>query len=133
MWKENYQLEKKTFYLKKLIRQNKTIANLKRKFWTWIENSQNEKKLINLKKAFSTLNKLQIKILYLKKNSKLERRKIIFKREIWIQTKNKKIKKINWIENFPIKTKILKLLAKLSTLRENPQFQNKQLEKILLT
>lgn len=133
MWKENYQLEKKTFYLKKLIRQNKTIANLKRKFWTWIENSQNEKKLINLKKAFSTLNKLQIKILYLKKNSKLERRKIIFKREIWIQKKNKKIKKINWIENFPIKTKILKLLAKLSTLRENPQFQNKQLEKILLT
>ena len=97
MWKENYQLEKKTFYLKKLIRQNKTIANLKRKFWTWIENSQNEKKLINLKKAFSTLNKLQIKILYLKKNSKLERRKIIFKREIWIQKKNKKIKKINWI------------------------------------
>ena len=133
MWKENYQLEKKTFYLKKLIRQNKTIANLKRKFWTWIENSQNEKKLINLKKAFSTLNKLQIKILYLKKNSKLERRKIIFKREIWIQKKNKKIKKINWIENFPIKTKILKLLAKLSTLRENPQFQNKQLEKIILT
>lgn len=133
MWKENYQLEKKFFYLKKLIRQNKTIANLKRKFWTWIENSQNEKKLINLKKAFSTLNKLQIKILYLKKNSKLERRKIIFKREIWIQKKNKKIKKINWIENFPIKTKILKLLAKLSTLRENPQFQNKQLEKILLT
>ena len=133
MWKENYQLEKKTFYLKKLIRQNKTIANLKRKFWTWIENSQNEKKLINLKKAFSTLNKLHIKILYLKKNSKLERRKIIFKREIWIQKKNKKIKKINWIENFPIKTKILKLLAKLSTLRENPQFQNKQLEKILLT
>ena len=133
MWKENYQLEKKTFYLKKLIRQNKTIANSKRKFWTWIENSQNEKKLINLKKAFSTLNKLQIKILYLKKNSKLERRKIIFKREIWIQKKNKKIKKINWIENFPIKTKILKLLAKLSTLRENPQFQNKQLEKILLT
>ena len=133
MWKENYQLEKKTFYLKKLIRQNKTIANLKRKFWTWIENSQNEKKLINLKKAFSPLNKLQIKILYLKKNSKLERRKIIFKREIWIQKKNKKIKKINWIENFPIKTKILKLLAKLSTLRENPQFQNKQLEKILLT
>ena len=133
MWKENYQLEKKTFYLKKLIRQNKTIANLKRKFWAWIENSQNEKKLINLKKAFSTLNKLQIKILYLKKNSKLERRKIIFKREIWIQKKNKKIKKINWIENFPIKTKILKLLAKLSTLRENPQFQNKQLEKILLT
>ena len=133
MWKENYQLEKKTFYLKKLVRQNKTIANLKRKFWTWIENSQNEKKLINLKKAFSTLNKLQIKILYLKKNSKLERRKIIFKREIWIQKKNKKIKKINWIENFPIKTKILKLLAKLSTLRENPQFQNKQLEKILLT
>ena len=133
MWKENYQLEKKTFYLKKLIRQNKTIANLKRKFWTWIENSQNEKKLINLKKAFSTLNKLQIKILYLKKNSKLERRKIIFKREIWIQKKNKKIKKINLIENFPIKTKILKLLAKLSTLRENPQFQNKQLEKILLT
>ena len=133
MWKENYQLEKKTFYLKKLIRQNKTIANLKIKFWTWIENSQNEKKLINLKKAFSTLNKLQIKILYLKKNSKLERRKIIFKREIWIQKKNKKIKKINWIENFPIKTKILKLLAKLSTLRENPQFQNKQLEKILLT
>ena len=133
MWKENYQLEKKTFYLKKLIRQNKTIANLKRKFWTWIENSQNEKKLINLKKAFSTLNKLQIKILYLKKNSKLERRKIIFKRELWIQKKNKKIKKINWIENFPIKTKILKLLAKLSTLRENPQFQNKQLEKILLT
>ena len=133
MWKENYQLEKKTFYLKKLIRQNKTIANLKRKFWTWIENSQNEKKLINLKKAFSTLNKLQIKILYLKKNSKLERRKIIFKREIWIQKKNKKIKKINWIENFPIKTKILKLLAKLSTLRENPQFQNKQLEKIPLT
>ena len=133
MWKENYQLEKKTFYLKKLIRQNKTIANLKRKFWTWIENSQNEKKLINLKKAFSTLNKLQIKILYLKKNSKLERRKIIFKREIWIKKKNKKIKKINWIENFPIKTKILKLLAKLSTLRENPQFQNKQLEKILLT
>ena len=133
MWKENYQLEKKTFYLKKLIRQNKTIANLKRKFWTWIENSQNEKKLINLKKAFSTLNKLQIKILYLKKNSKLERRKIIFKREIWIQKKNKEIKKINWIENFPIKTKILKLLAKLSTLRENPQFQNKQLEKILLT
>ena len=133
MWKENYQLEKKTFYLKKLIRQNKTIANLKRKFWTWIENSQNEKKLINLKKAFSTLNKLQIKILYLKKNSKLERRKIIFKREIWIQKKNKKIKKINWTENFPIKTKILKLLAKLSTLRENPQFQNKQLEKILLT
>ena len=133
MWKENYQLEKKTFYLKKLIRQNKTIANLKRKFWTWIENSQNEKKLINLKKAFSTLNKLQIKILYLKKNSKLERRKIIFKREIWIQKKNKKIKKINWIENFPIKTKILKLLTKLSTLRENPQFQNKQLEKILLT